>query len=140
MSAPPGCRTAPGPERRTGYSPVSDAGAGYYATLQLAPSLSIFLKAQVAHSYGSESIAPGYDKHTKGLVQIGMSASSPPTHGGLFTEAPSPQLGERLASLLRAGPVKCVMSDADLRRCRGRIHTKATGGYRCRRSLACRLR
>lgn len=89
-----------------GYSPVSDAGAGYYATYQFGPAQSIFLKAQVAHSYGSESIAPAYDRHTKGLVQIGMSTATAPTRGGLFTDAPSPGIGEKLAAFLPEGPAE----------------------------------
>ena len=89
-----------------GYSPVSDAGAGYYATYQFGPAQSIFLKAQVAHTYGSESVAPAYDKHTKGLVQIGMSTATEPTHGGLFSEAPSPGFGEWLATGLPDGPAE----------------------------------
>ncbi len=88
------------------YSPVSDAGAGYYGTYQFAPYQSIFLKAQVAHTYGSESVAPAFDKHTKALVQIGMSTASTPTSGGLFSEAPSPGIGEKLAELLPDGPAE----------------------------------
>ncbi|MFY9655196.1 MAG: ShlB/FhaC/HecB family hemolysin secretion/activation protein [Methylocystis sp.] len=95
-----------------GYSPVSDAGAGYYATYQFGPARSIFLKAQVAHTYGSESVAPAYDKHTKGLVQIGMSTATEPTHGGLFSEAPSPDFGEKLSAWMPDGPAESDSSSS----------------------------
>ncbi|ARN79844.1 outer membrane beta-barrel protein [Methylocystis bryophila] len=96
------------------YSPVSDAGAGYYGTYQFAPRQSIFLKAQVAHTYGSENIAPSYDKRTKALVQIGMSTASAPTSGGLFTETPSPDFGEKLAAWLPDGPAEETPSPSKL--------------------------
>ena len=82
------------------YTPLSDVGLGYYGAYQFAPAESVFVKAQVAHSYGSESVAPAYDRHTKGLVQIGLSAASDPTHGGIFSEAPAPDFGASLAALL----------------------------------------
>ncbi len=82
------------------YTPLSDAGVGYYSNYPVTPSVALFVKAQVAHTYGSASVAPTYNQNIAGLVQIGMSATSTPTHGGLFTSAPAPDLGGSLAALL----------------------------------------
>ena len=60
------------------FSPLSDIGAGYYATYDLtnveaSPARSLFFKAQVAHSLGWSTVAPSYDLSTKGLVQLGVT-------------------------------------------------------------------
>lgn len=60
------------------FSPLSDIGAGYYATYDLtgvesSPARSLFFKAQVAHSLGWRTVAPSYDQYTKGLVQLGVT-------------------------------------------------------------------
>jgi hemolysin activation/secretion protein len=55
------------------YTQLNDVGLGYYATYEYLPSQLLFLKAQVAHTYGSSAGAQLYNQRTKGLVQIGLT-------------------------------------------------------------------
>lgn len=55
------------------YTGVNDVGLGYYATYEYSAGRSLLLKAQVAHTYGSYDSARTYDRHTKGLVQVGFT-------------------------------------------------------------------
>jgi hemolysin activation/secretion protein len=52
---------------------LNAVGLGYYASFEYSPSRLLLLKAQVAHSYGSNDGAQSYDRGTKGLVQIGLT-------------------------------------------------------------------
>lgn len=55
------------------FTQLNDVGLGYYATLEYTPGRFLLLKAQVAHTYGSDSGATLYDGKTKGLVQVGFT-------------------------------------------------------------------
>ncbi|HEY8259648.1 MAG TPA: ShlB/FhaC/HecB family hemolysin secretion/activation protein [Methylosinus sp.] len=55
------------------YTQINDVGAGYHAAYEYSDGRFLLLKAQVAHSYGSDHGASAYDRHTKGLVQIGFT-------------------------------------------------------------------
>ncbi len=55
------------------YTQLNDIGLGYYATYEYSPGRSLLLKAQVAHTYGSDNGAQVYDQHTKGLIQLGLT-------------------------------------------------------------------
>jgi len=55
------------------YTQLNDVGLGYYATYEYSPARFLLLKAQVAHTYGSDSGANLYNRGTKGLVQIGLT-------------------------------------------------------------------
>lgn len=60
------------------FSPLSDIGAGYYATYDMpnyefSPARMLFVKAQLARSVGWTSVAPLYDVHTRGLFQVGIT-------------------------------------------------------------------
>lgn len=55
------------------YTGVRDAGLGYNATYEYSSGRFLVLKAQAVHSYGSNSGSRLYDRHTKGLVQIGFT-------------------------------------------------------------------
>jgi hemolysin activation/secretion protein len=52
---------------------LNAVGLGYYASYEYSPARLLLLKAQVAHSYGSNDGAQSYDRGTKGLVQIGLT-------------------------------------------------------------------
>lgn len=52
---------------------LNDVGLGYYATYEYLPARFMLLKAQLAHSYGSNSGAQSYDRGTKGLLQVGLT-------------------------------------------------------------------
>jgi hemolysin activation/secretion protein len=52
---------------------LNAVGLGYYASYEYSPSRLLLLKAQVAHSYGSNDGAQSYDRGTKGLVQVGLT-------------------------------------------------------------------
>jgi hemolysin activation/secretion protein len=56
-----------------GYTQLNAVGVGYYASYEYSPARLLLLKAQVAHSYGSNDGAQSYDRGTKGLVQIGLT-------------------------------------------------------------------
>jgi hemolysin activation/secretion protein len=56
-----------------GYTQLNAAGLGYYASYEYSPARLLLLKAQVAHSYGSNDGAQSYDRGTKGLVQVGLT-------------------------------------------------------------------
>jgi hemolysin activation/secretion protein len=56
-----------------GYTQLNAVGLGYYASYEYSPSRQLLLKAQVAHSYGSNDGAQSYDRGTKGLVQLGVT-------------------------------------------------------------------
>ncbi|WP_331935939.1 ShlB/FhaC/HecB family hemolysin secretion/activation protein [Methylosinus sp.] len=55
------------------YTGVNDLGVGYYATYDIGGGSLLVLKAQAAHTYGTNSGATAYDRHTKGLVQVGFT-------------------------------------------------------------------
>ncbi|WP_020176366.1 ShlB/FhaC/HecB family hemolysin secretion/activation protein [Methyloferula stellata] len=55
------------------FTELNDFGLGYYATYEYSPGRALLVKAQVAHTYGSENGADLYDRKTKGLVQVGMT-------------------------------------------------------------------
>ena len=55
------------------YTQLNDIGLGYYATFEYSPGRSLLLKAQVAHTYGSDNGAQIYNQHTKGLLQLGLT-------------------------------------------------------------------
>lgn len=55
------------------YTQLNDVGLGYYGTYEYSPARFLLLKAMVAHTYGSESVAQLYNQGTKGLVQIGLT-------------------------------------------------------------------
>jgi hemolysin activation/secretion protein len=58
------------------FTPLYDVGFGYYGSYEMTPGRSLFLKAQVAHTFAEDNgvSAPlTYDRHTKGLVQVGMT-------------------------------------------------------------------
>ncbi|WP_316198874.1 ShlB/FhaC/HecB family hemolysin secretion/activation protein [Bradyrhizobium sp. SZCCHNS2002] len=56
-----------------GYTQLNAVGLGYYANYEYSPRRLVLLKAQVAHSYGSNAGAQTYDRGTKALVQIGVT-------------------------------------------------------------------
>jgi hemolysin activation/secretion protein len=56
-----------------GYTQLNAVGLGYYASYEYSPARLLLLKAQVAHSYGSNDGAQSYDRGTKGLVQVGVT-------------------------------------------------------------------
>jgi hemolysin activation/secretion protein len=56
-----------------GYTQLNAVGLGYYASYEYSPARLLLLKAQVAHSYGSNDGAQSYDRGTKGLVQVGLT-------------------------------------------------------------------
>ncbi len=56
-----------------GFTQLNDIGLGYYATYEYSPKRSLLLKAQVAHTFGSNYGARSYDQGTKGLIQIGLT-------------------------------------------------------------------
>lgn len=55
------------------YTQVNDVGLAYYGTYEYSPARVLLLKAQVAHTYGSDSGAQIYNQGTKGLVQVGFT-------------------------------------------------------------------
>ncbi|ATQ68838.1 ShlB/FhaC/HecB family hemolysin secretion/activation protein [Methylosinus trichosporium OB3b] len=55
------------------YTQIAAVGAGYSATYEYSDKRFLLLKAEVAHSYGGNHGAAAYDRHTKGLVQIGFT-------------------------------------------------------------------
>jgi hemolysin activation/secretion protein len=55
------------------YTQLNDIGLGYYATYEYSPRRFLMLKAQVAHTVGSNNGAQTYDKGTKGLLQVGLT-------------------------------------------------------------------
>ncbi|MBY6240843.1 ShlB/FhaC/HecB family hemolysin secretion/activation protein [Methylosinus sp. Sm6] len=55
------------------YTQIADVGVGYAATYEYSSGRYLLLKAQAAHSYGTNHGASAYDRHTKGLVQIGFT-------------------------------------------------------------------
>lgn len=55
------------------FTELNDIGLGYYATYEYSPGRMLLVKAQVAHTYGSEEGAGLYDRKTKGLVQVGIT-------------------------------------------------------------------
>jgi hemolysin activation/secretion protein len=55
------------------YTQLNDVGLGYYATYEYSRARFFLLKAQVAHTYGSDRGAQVYDQRTKGLVQVGLT-------------------------------------------------------------------
>jgi hypothetical protein len=55
------------------FTQLNDVGAGYYGTYEYLPGRFLLLKAQVAHTYGSDDGARSYDRHTKGLAQVGFT-------------------------------------------------------------------
>lgn len=55
------------------YTQIADIGAGYAATYEYSNGRFLLLKAQAAHSYGTNHGASAYDRHTKGIVQIGFT-------------------------------------------------------------------
>ncbi|MBU3890753.1 ShlB/FhaC/HecB family hemolysin secretion/activation protein [Methylosinus sporium] len=55
------------------YTGVNDVGVGYYATYDIGGGSLLVLKAQAAHTYGTNSGATAYDRHTKGLLQVGFT-------------------------------------------------------------------
>jgi hemolysin activation/secretion protein len=55
------------------YTQLNAVGLGYYATYDYSPARQLLLKAQVAHSYGSNDGAQSYDRGTKGLLQVGLT-------------------------------------------------------------------
>lgn len=55
------------------FTQLNDVGLGYYATYEYSPARYLLLKAQVAHSYGSDNGAQIYNQHTRGLVQVGLT-------------------------------------------------------------------
>lgn len=55
------------------YTQLNDVGLGYYATYEYLPGRFLLVKAQVAHTYGSNVGARTYDRRTKGLVQVGFT-------------------------------------------------------------------
>jgi hemolysin activation/secretion protein len=58
------------------FNPVYDVGAGYYGTYEYSPGRVLLVKAQVAHTLAADDSIPvlqSYDRHTKGLVQIGFT-------------------------------------------------------------------
>lgn len=55
------------------FTQLNDVGLAYYATYEYLPGRALFLKAMVAHTYGSNDGAQSYDRETKGLVQIGAT-------------------------------------------------------------------
>lgn len=55
------------------YTQIADIGAGYAATYEYSDGRFLVLKAQAAHTYGSNHGASAYDRHTKGLVQVGFT-------------------------------------------------------------------
>jgi hemolysin activation/secretion protein len=56
-----------------GYTQLNAVGLGYYASYEYSPSRRLLLRAQVAHSYGSNDGAQSFDRGTKGLVQVGLT-------------------------------------------------------------------
>ena len=56
-----------------GYTQLNAVGLGYYASYEYSPARLLLLKAQVAHSYGSNDGAQSYDRGTKALVQLGLT-------------------------------------------------------------------
>jgi hemolysin activation/secretion protein len=56
-----------------GYTQLNAVGLGYYASYEYSPARLLLLKAQVAHSYGSNDGAQSYDRGTRGLVQVGLT-------------------------------------------------------------------
>jgi hemolysin activation/secretion protein len=56
-----------------GYTQLNAVGLGYYASYEYLPARSLLLKAQVAHTYGSNDGAQSYDRGTKALVQVGVT-------------------------------------------------------------------
>jgi hemolysin activation/secretion protein len=56
-----------------GYTQLNAVGLGYYASYEYSPARTLLLKAQVAHSYGSNNGAQSYDRGTKALVQVGVT-------------------------------------------------------------------
>jgi hemolysin activation/secretion protein len=58
------------------YTPLNDVGLSYRATYEYMPARFLMVNAYVAHTYGSDDSMPlikSYDRHTKGLVQVGFS-------------------------------------------------------------------
>ncbi|WP_159731486.1 ShlB/FhaC/HecB family hemolysin secretion/activation protein [Methylosinus sp. Ce-a6] len=55
------------------YTGVNDLGVAYYATYDIGGGSRLVLKAQAAHTYGANSGATAYDRHTKGLLQVGFT-------------------------------------------------------------------
>jgi hemolysin activation/secretion protein len=55
------------------YTQLNDIGLGYYASYEYSPARLLLLKAEVAHSYGSNDGAQSYDRGTKALVQLGVT-------------------------------------------------------------------
>jgi hemolysin activation/secretion protein len=56
-----------------GYTQLNAVGLGYYASYEYSPARQLLLKAQVAHTYGSNDGAQSYDRGTKALVQVGVT-------------------------------------------------------------------
>jgi hemolysin activation/secretion protein len=56
-----------------GVTQLSAVGAGYYATYEVLPGQVLLIKAQVAHTVGSDVGAQSYDRETKALLQAGFT-------------------------------------------------------------------
>jgi hemolysin activation/secretion protein len=52
---------------------LSAIGAGYYATYEVLPGQVLLIKAQVAHTVGSDQGAQSYNRSTKALLQAGFT-------------------------------------------------------------------
>ncbi|WP_026607495.1 ShlB/FhaC/HecB family hemolysin secretion/activation protein [Methylocapsa acidiphila] len=55
------------------YTQLNDIGLGYYATFEYSQQRFFLIKAQVAHTYGSDTGASTYNRGTKGLFQVGLT-------------------------------------------------------------------
>jgi hemolysin activation/secretion protein len=56
-----------------GHTQLNAVGLGYYASYEYSPARALLLKAQVAHTYGSNDGAQSYDRGTKALMQVGVT-------------------------------------------------------------------
>ena len=55
------------------YTQLNDIGLGYDGTYEYSPGRFALLKAEIAHTYGSEDGAHLYNRGTKALLQVGFT-------------------------------------------------------------------
>jgi len=58
---------------QTSFTQLNDVGLSYYGNYEYMPQRNVIVRAYLAHTYGTHGTAETYDRHTKGLVQIGLT-------------------------------------------------------------------